>query len=319
MELSASQYPRPSHTLVHISDTHLVSGSSLYGAVDSQARLVQILAELEESDTCPEAILFTGDLTDKGEPEAYEKLRALTGPVAQRLGAELIWVPGNHDKGQALRQILLSEDNDPRSAPADDAPLDRVYEINGLRVITLDSTLPGYHHGEVSPDQLDWLTGQLSAPARDGTILALHHPPVPAVQDLAALTELRNQQELAAALRGSDVRLILAGHLHYSAFAVFAGIPVSVASATSYTQDLNAPAGGIRGRDGAQAFNLVHIYDDTVVASVVPAGRYGTVGQQINGEETTKRLAAAGIYIPDPPNGTTGNGRCAEDTGHSPE
>lgn len=58
----------------------------------------------------------------------------------------------------------------------------------------------------------------------------------------------------------------------------------------------------------------MHVYDDTVVASVVPAGRYGTVGQQVSGRETARRLTAAGIYIPEPPNGATGDGRCADDT-----
>ena len=79
--------------------------------------------------------------------------------------------------------------------------------------------------------------------------------------DLAVLVELRDQAGLAAVVRSSDVRTILAGHLHYSTTATFAGIPVSVASATCYTQDLNVPVGGTRGRDGAQAFNLVHVYD----------------------------------------------------------
>jgi 3',5'-cyclic-AMP phosphodiesterase len=113
------------------------------------------------------------------------------------------------------------------------------------------------------------------------------------------LVELRRQSELAAVLRGSDVRTILAGHLHYSTTATFAGIPVSVASATCYTQDLNVPVGGTRGHDGAQAFNLVHVYEHTIVHSVVPLGSAPTVGEQIGAEETQRRLAAAGVRIPD--------------------
>ena len=88
--------------------------------------------------------------------------------------------------------------------------------------------------------------------------------------DLAATVELRDQSRLAAVLRGTDVRTILAGHLHYSTFATFAGIPVSVASATCYTQDLTVPRAAPAGADGAQAYNLVHVYDDTIVHSVVP-------------------------------------------------
>ena len=120
--------------------------------------------------------------------------------------------------------------------------------------------MPGHHHGEVAPAQLDWLAEELSIPAPHGTILAMHHPPVPSVLDLAVSVELRDQSGLAEVVEGSDIRSIIAGHLHYSSTATFAGIPVSVASASCYTQDLNVPVGGTRGRDGARAFNLVHVY-----------------------------------------------------------
>jgi 3',5'-cyclic-AMP phosphodiesterase len=295
MDFKTAEHPRPNHFILHMSDTHFVGGSeNLYGAVDSEARLAQIFDELEASAARPEAIVFTGDLADQGEPEAYTKLRAVVEPAAERLGAQVIWAMGNHDNRENLRYGLLDE-------PPEMTPLDRTYDVGGLRVITLDSTVPGYHHGEISPEQLEWLAAELAVPAPSGTILALHHPPVPMIQDLAVLVELREQSALAEVVRDSDVRLILAGHLHYSTTAMFAGVPVSVASATCYTQDLNVPVGASRGRDGAQAFNLVHVYEDTVVNSVVPIGTYDTVGQYVSAEETEKRLTAAGIRIEDAP------------------
>ena len=78
-------------------------------------------------------------------------------------------------------------------------------------MITLDSSVPGHHYGEITDGQLDWLRAELAVPAPDGTILALHQPPVPCIQDLAVLVELRDQSRLADVLRGSDVRAILAG------------------------------------------------------------------------------------------------------------
>jgi len=124
----------------------------------------------------------------------------------------------------------------------------------------------------------------------------MHHPPVPSVLDLAVTVELQAQKELAAVIRGSDIRSIIAGHLHYSTTATFAGIPVSVASATCYTQDLNVPVGGTRSQDGAQSFNLVHVYDDTVLHSVVPLGDYGSLAY-VTAEETAVILAGEGITI----------------------
>ncbi|MBS4730449.1 phosphodiesterase [Mycobacterium sp. SM1] len=284
-----AEYPRPDHVIVHISDTHLTAGDGdLYGDVDAEARLSQLLERLEGSQTQPDALIFTGDLADTGEPDAYRKLRELVEPLAERLGAEVIWVMGNHDNRAAVREYLL------REAPTM-APMDRVHDIEGLRIVVLDTSVPGYHHGEITPEQLKWLADQLAEPAPFGTILAMHHPPIPSVQDLAVLVEFRDQARLAPVLWGSDVRAILAGHLHYSTTATFAGIPVSVASASCYTQDLLTA--GTRGHDGGQAFNLVHCYPETVVHTVVPLAAGPTVGRFVPPDAVRRELADAGVSI----------------------
>lgn len=292
MELIEAEHPRPRHFLLHLSDPHLLGGPQpLHGAVDSDALLRQLFEEVHASGARPEAVIFTGDLADQGEAEAYTKLRAIVEPACRAMGARVIWAMGNHDDRANFRTGLLDQ-------PADDAPVDHSYYINGLRIITLDTSVPGFHHGELSPEQLDWLAAELATPAPDGTILALHHPPVPSVLDLAVLVELRGQAALAGVLRNSDVRAILGGHLHYSTTATFAGIPVSVASATCYTQDLNVPVGGTRGRDGGQAFNLVHVYEHTIVHSVVLLGETPPVGELVSAEEVQRRIATAGVRIP---------------------
>jgi 3',5'-cyclic AMP phosphodiesterase CpdA len=284
-----AEHPRPDHVIAHISDTHLIAGDGdLYGDVDADARISELLERLEDSQTRPDALIFTGDLADKGQPGAYRKLRDLVEPLADRFGAEVIWVMGNHDNRAALREHLL------REAPTI-APIDRVHDIAGLRVIVLDTSVPGYHHGEIAAEQLQWLAAQLAEPAPFGTILAMHHPPVPSVQDLAVMVELRDQTRLARVLHGTDVRSILAGHLHYSTTATFAGIPVSVASASCYTQDLLTA--GTRGRDGAQAFNLVHCYPETVVHTVIPLAAGPTVGRFVSPETVQRELTDSRVSI----------------------
>lgn len=290
MRTRSAEHPRPNHFLLHISDTHLLAGGgSLYGRVPSEDHLRRLFDEFDASGTHPDAIVFTGDLADRGEADAYRRLRDIVDPVADDLGSQVVWVMGNHDERRAFRTELLDE-------PASDAPVDAVVEIDGLRIVTLDSTVPGHHHGEVSAEQLAWLRGVLATPAPHGTILAMHHPPIPSVLDLAASVELHDQSALAATLAGTDVRSILAGHLHYSTTASVAGIPVSVASATCYTQDLNVPVGGTRGRDGARAFNLVHVYPSTVVHSVVPLGEFPAL-DWIDADESARRLEAAGVRL----------------------
>ncbi len=258
------QHPPARRTLVHVSDTHLLAGDRpLGGRYDTRRSLARTLAAVEALEIRPDAIVFTGDLTDLGEPEAYRALRAAVEPVAERLGAPLVWVAGNHDERPALRRDLLDLN-------ASEEPVTGVWDLDGLRLIALDSSVPGWHHGDLDPAQLAWLREELAAPAPLGTLLAMHHPPLPTHIPFFDILELRDQAGLAAAIAGSDVRGILAGHLHYSTSGTFAGVPVSVAAATCYTMDLARPGVEVNGMDAAQSFHLVHVYDDTVTAAVVP-------------------------------------------------
>lgn len=265
--IQLGQYPAADHVIAHISDTHFLGGGRpLYGSVPTDAHLLQALTQIENSGLRPEAIVFTGDLADLGEPDAYARLRGLVEPVAARLGSTVIWVMGNHDErlqySNQLFDVAGSED-----------PQDRVYDVNGLRIVSFDTTVPGYHHGEVTDGQLEWLAGVLATPAPHGTLLALHHPPIPTpLLEAMGMLELQDQDRLARVIRGTDVRGILAGHLHYSTHSTFAGIPVSVAAATCYTLDLTARDRILSGVDFGQAINIVHVYADQIVHSIVPVG-----------------------------------------------
>lgn len=264
--IQLGQYPAASHVVAHISDTHLLAGGRpLYGKVNTIEHLTQALAQLERSIAKPQAIVFTGDLADLGEPDAYVRLREIVEPAAKRMNAQIIWVMGNHDERPDYSRLLFDEESD--------APQDRVYDIDGLRIISFDTTVPGYHHGEVTDDQLDWLADVLSSPAPHGTLLAVHHPPIPTpLLEAMGILELQQQSRLADVVRGTDVRAILAGHLHYSTHSTFAGIPVSVASATCYTLDLSAKDRVLSGVDFGQSLNVVHVYEDQLVHSLIPIG-----------------------------------------------
>lgn len=264
-----------SHVIVHVSDPHLLAGGARLGErYDVDAMLGRTLDAIRATRCEPAALVVTGDLADLGEADAYRRLRACVDPFAAELGCPVIWVAGNHDERPALRQHLL--DLQPT-----EQPVTGVWDLRGLRLVALDTSVPGWHHGDLDEAQLDWLREVLSEPAAHGTILAMHHPPLPSHIPLFDILELRHQHELADVLRGSDVRGILAGHLHYSSHGLFAGIPVSVASATCYTMDVARPAVEVNGMDAAQSFQLVHVYPDTITHTVVPvveapAGDYFT-------------------------------------------
>lgn len=274
------QHPPARHLIAHISDTHFLApaldgnfgsqniaqGRALYGVVDTDTPLRRALEQLRRTASQLDAIVFTGDIADQAEPAAYERIRSMVEPIAADAGAQVIWVMGNHDERERFRSVLL----DDHESLSSHQPVDRVDNVRGLRVITLDSTIPGYHHGAIAPEQLDWLREVLRTPSEHGSILALHHPPIPSSIGAMSILELDNQNELADVVRGSDIRAILGGHLHYASTSLFAGIPVSVAAATCYTMDVSAPAQQLRGVSTGQSINLVHCYDDRIVHSVVP-------------------------------------------------
>ncbi|MFE6733991.1 phosphodiesterase [Microbacterium sp. NPDC057650] len=253
-----------SHTIIHLSDPHLLAGGARHaGGADSDANLARTLQAVRQVHPAPSAIVVTGDLTDFGEPDAYRRLRAALEPVASELRCPIVWVAGNHDERPALRAELLD------AAPTEE-PVTGVWDLDGLRLIALDSSVPGWHHGDLDSGQLDWLAEQLRTPAPRGTLLALHHPPLPSHLPLFDILELRHQDEFADVIRGTDVRGILAGHLHYSSAGTFAGVPVNVASSTCYSMNVALPAVDVNGMDAGQSFHLVHVYPDTITHTVVP-------------------------------------------------
>lgn len=282
------EYAKPSHFIMHISDTHLLGDSrNLYDSfVNGDESLGRLILGIEQSGAVPDAIVITGDIADKGEPEAYHKIKTMFDKLEQRLNTKIIWVMGNHDDRAAFKEILLIQ-------KPNYEPVDEVHNLNGLRLIVLDTTVPGHHYGSIEDSQLRWLDMTLRNPSKHGTILALHHPPAPSMLPLAATVELRDQHKLADVLsiHTDEVKSIIGGHLHYSSFSTFCNIPVSIATSTCYTQDLNVISGGNRGMAGGQGLNFVHVYEETVLHSVVPLGSYSTVGEYVSPERVKEILA----------------------------
>ncbi len=265
------QFPAPRFTIAHLSDVHILKEGRLqYDRIVPEDGLRALLERVARVRPAPDALVFTGDLADKSEPEAYARLRELVEPVAEELGAQVVWVMGNHDERAAYARGLFDRDLS-EHAEVDVPAQDAVYDVGGLRIISLDTSVPRYHHGELSDAQLTWLADVLASPAEHGTVLAVHHPPIPVpMVPQAAVIELHGMDRLASVLEGTDVRLVMGGHYHYSTYSTFAGVPVSVASASCYTTDVAPRDMLISGVDGHQAFTMVHVYDDRVVNTVVP-------------------------------------------------
>lgn len=247
--------PVPTHRIGHVSDSHFTASGTMHGVLRPAATYSAALAALEGSGIPLDALVHTGDVADQGDEVSYVAARAVTAETTDRTGWPVAWVPGNHDVRGPMRQHLLGE------APAD-APMDRVTDVRGLRIVVLDTSVPGRVEGAVDAEQLDRLHSVLDEHAEHGTVLALHHPPVPVEVTGLQRLHLTGQEALERALVGTDVRAVLAGHLHYATTSTFAGVPVHVAAATSYTIRITRPGGGVIATDGGRAVGVLSLYDD---------------------------------------------------------
>ncbi|MGW0178416.1 metallophosphoesterase [Nocardia sp. NPDC003345] len=269
-------------TIVQFTDTHIrPAGELMHGTVDTHANLVHALDRLRAFGEPIDALVLSGDLTDTGSREAYRRLRDTVEPVAEQLRAKTIYVMGNHDERGAFAAELgtgttagwpgraTGEPGQPVAGAAGPGrPLDQVHDIAGLRVVALDSTTPHRHDGRLGNGQLEWLTAVLREPARHGTLLVLHHPPIPSPVATTQALRLREPERLAEVIAGTDVRLIICGHNHYTGAGALAGVPVWVGPALSYRMDPFAPAGRHRGRTG-YGFGRIDLLGPDLVATAV--------------------------------------------------
>ncbi|MEO7752965.1 MAG: metallophosphoesterase [Terracoccus sp.] len=261
--------PSPTHVIAHLSDPHvLCDGSLLGGRIDTVGQLRQAMHRVEASGEAIDVVVISGDLTAHADPASYRLLLDIVEPVVERLGARLVLTAGNHDERAPLAQAVTG-------APSE-GPLDTSTTVRGLRIVGMDSAVPGHHHGGFSVDQYDWLATELADPAEHGSVLVMHHPPLRYRSPVMRLLDFDDPARLASILKGTDVRAILCGHLHVTSFGVLAGIPVFVAGAVSYADDAGAPRDELMAVDGPQSWNLVEVHADQVVATVVPVAAHPT-------------------------------------------
>ncbi|MGW1026094.1 metallophosphoesterase family protein [Streptomyces sp. NPDC002577] len=244
--------------ILHLSDTHVnrTDAPNRHG-VNATDSLRLMLAELRHQQGI-DVIVVTGDVADDGAVEAYAAVRELMGEFARGIGAPVFYTTGNHDERTAFGKVLGSGHPEP-DVVLDSEASERaaVSTVGGYRFVTLDSLVPGKVHGHLSEAQLSWLRDVLRTPAEHGTVLAFHHPPVHLGTETQSVFGLRNPGELAAAIRGSDVQVILTGHFHLQLFGLLESVPVWVTPGVVNRVDLTAEPGTERAVRGASASLVV--------------------------------------------------------------
>lgn len=247
------------HRILHLSDTHVTASGFDEDGVDALGALDQILWDCRHLPGL-DLVVVTGDIADDGSAEGCTLVRDRVGRFAADRGIKHVYATGNHDRRPGFTAALGTGHFDARGTdvgqllPGLDTERAAVSMAGGLRVITLDSLVPGSAHGVISQSQLDALRELLRGPAPAGTILALHHPPIhtPTAPWMTGLG-LHNRGELAAAVAGTDVIAILCGHFHLQLTGQLGGTTVWATPGVVTRIDLTAPSHAFRAVNGAGA------------------------------------------------------------------
>ncbi len=203
-------------SLAQLSDPHVRAGDP-----DAEPALAAAVATVAGLRPRPDAVLVSGDLTHDGDLASARRVRELVAPLKIPIHV----IPGNHDNRQALREAfgLGGEPGE---------PLHRTARCGDLRLVALDTQLPGHDGGGLGPAGLAWLAAALAEAPEVPTVVALHHPPAPI--GLPALDAIglaaKDAAGLAARLEAApQVRAVVAGHVHRAAATTFAGRPLLTA------------------------------------------------------------------------------------------
>jgi 3',5'-cyclic-AMP phosphodiesterase len=156
----------------------------------------------------PDVVVITGDLTECGLDEEYANLSHL---LRKFLPMPVFVIPGNHDRRGDMRDRLkhlpgVTTDPHYVQYTVDDYP---------VRLVMLDTLVPAAGHGELRPEQLEFLDRSLAAKPDKPTIVAMHHPPFACGIAHMDRINLRNAAAFAAIIaRHRQVERIICGHHH---------------------------------------------------------------------------------------------------------
>lgn len=204
--------------IAHLTDLHVrPRGLPAYRVVETNTLTERAFRTVAAMRPAPDAVILSGDLTDCGLAEEYDVLADL---IRTHLPMPVYAIPGNHDRRDAMRAGLghlpgVVEHPDFIQYTVEDFP---------VRLVMLDSVIPGYGHGELCAARLSYLEETLAREPAKPTVVVIHHPPIAAGIRHMDEINLRNADAFGAIIaRNPQVERVLCGHYHRPIVARFAG------------------------------------------------------------------------------------------------
>lgn len=213
--------------IAQLSDPHLCAPGTLYqGLVDSNAMFVAAVQRLATLDPAPDLVLLSGDVTEHATADEYGLARELIAGIRQPVLA----IPGNHDEREAFRAAFADRGYLPANGPLHFA----TGSHGAVRVIGLDISVPGHHHGDFDVATAAWLEAALAAEPERPTLIMLHQPPIESGIGFIDAYRCFNGDRLAKLVaRYPAVERVLCGHVHRHISRRFGGTLLLTAPSTT--------------------------------------------------------------------------------------
>lgn len=186
--------------LLQISDTH-------FGT--EQPEVVEALAALAAQQR-PALVVLSGDITQRARPGQFRAAKAF----ADRLGAPVLAIPGNHDIALFDLWARLARPY-ARYATAFGADLEPVHASPDWLVIGVNTTRAWRHkNGEVSSAQIDRVARRLGTASPGQLRVVVVHQPVAVIRSSDVVNLLRGHEAALQRWAAAGADLVLGGHIH---------------------------------------------------------------------------------------------------------
>ncbi len=232
MRLASDREVAAMPSIAQITDTHITSDKDPLNRARNEDRLRKVLKAIHALQPRPVAIVATGDLVDRGEPEEYLELRRI---LQDNVQIPIYLGLGNHD----LRGHFCTAF--PETPVDENGFVQYAADLAGVRLVMLDSLDEGKQDGAFCAKRAAWLKRALSLERRKPTIVAIHHPPI--VSGIHWMDPDPNAPwiaRLARALKNRrQVARVISGHVHRAYHGMLGAHLVAVSPATSLQLTLN--------------------------------------------------------------------------------
>jgi len=204
-------------SFIHLSDTHLpVSRGESVNGVKPYLKLEDTLSSISRLKCKPRFAIITGDLSRNGELGGYILLKEYVEEL-EEIDIPIFLVLGNHDNSDNFRAVFQT---DPEKGL-----VYYVEDIGRVRLIVLDTVIPGRHIGGFNGDQLEWLRNVLHRNPSQPTIIAFHHPVFKFwVKLLEGIFPGDQRRRFYQIIEDYNVLAVMNGHLHHNLTTIYNGV-----------------------------------------------------------------------------------------------